>query len=563
MSYIIVPSIETFFRLPTANQERIFKGAHSVFDKNQLEGVIDTFYAAAALAVRNIKPSFNVRQFHDLETRPTIAVIADGATIHTNILTPKQHEIQKADGEKAVELGRNLAERGWRVVLPGYTGLCENIMEGIREAGGQYIVVMNKRSLKYDDSGKPILPQNGDHGFYIITNTLAESKSVLFALSDSLVYFKGGLRTLDIFTDHFVLQQISMLDSYRINGDHKRKLVLMNDDGFWQPVLNMTNHMIAEGFVDKEHREIARNTTSLSETLAELDGTLRPGGLWPGPERGVPELFIPSMAITLAAELSRASVMRQIRPTTAEGLKSALAEAKTCCAHGNSLIDPCIQNVISREIVRVYCGSRPRGDVVNKHTEAGYAAGYMIAESDRGLVYGGATKGIMGKVGDGSLAAKNSRHSPLILAVTPFSILLGTGTAVNEGFHPGLAVTIAAPGMQERKMFMSSLVGQPQPPIEFRPKSVLLSGGWGSVDETIEDLVLGAQGVVDNELIVCSIDGYWDCLPKTFEPGVSGGYTDPRGLDRISYVTSESELEQKLARPQGGSFVSVRALNVA
>lgn len=548
MSYILVPSTDAFMRMPVHLHEQLFAGAHKVTDRNQLEKIVCDLRTAAETITKNIKPSFSGEHLRDLETRPTIAVIADGATIHTNTLSGEQQKLQADDAEKAVAMGRALARKGWRVVLPGYTGLCESLIKGIREEDGQYIVVMTKRSLRRDHNDAPILPKNGTHGFYIVTNTLAESKSILFALSDSLVFFRGGLRTLDIFTDHFVLEQTSMVKGYRVHGDHRRKLILFNDDSFWQPVLDMTDHMIAEKFVDEKHRHIPHVEKLKHQIIGLLEEDFYPGSSWPAVKSGSPELFIPSGAITLAAELSRASVIRQIIPTTAAELKAALIHERKF-AKQNGPLDPQLQNVDRDQFISVYCGSRDGSDPIYKQSSG--EAGATLRRLGKYIIYGGSKFGNMGAVADGYLDADcSSLKPPRVLAVTPFAILLGTSTAANEGFHQGITLTIGVPGMQERKMIMTSL----------SRKSIVLSGGWGSLDETFEEAVLVDLDVTKRESFVLNVNGYWNGLPGLFEPSLEHGFTDEKILAWFNLTNSVPELEQKLLRSAEKSYRHAPAL---
>ena len=488
---------------------------------------------------------------NDFDYRPVIAVIADGATIHTNIPGERTKELQRADMETAFHLGASLADKGWRVALPGYNGLCRAVIEGIVSKNGAYIVVAERRSITFNDQGVPLLPTSDGHGQYIVTNTIGESKSVLFALSDTLVYLKGGLNTFDIFTDHFVLEQTSMFRNFHIHGTHRRKLILFNDDGFWQPSLDMTEHMLAAGLADEQHRPLLKRLGStdsrspiihiaynVEEIIDQIGGSLYEGKPWLPTDASEPILFVPPHAINLAYELSRALVMRKIRPVEPFQLKERLGKIRKINAP-TTLNNGPILTAISQPCVAVYCGSRIGHDPI--HVEAAKATGRMLRECGVTLVYGGSEFGIMGAIANGFTEADCDAHPAYALAVTPLPFLTGGSTAANEGFNPRITATIAVPGMQERKMLMTTL----------SDISIMLTGGWGSLDEALEEVRLCSQNACNRHLVILNVKGYWNHFPELFAEAIKRGYMSKESMDCVSIVNSVQSLRsavQKLLR---------------
>jgi len=113
--------------------------------------------------------------------------------------------------------------------------------------------------------------------------------------------------------------------------------------------------------------------------------------------------------------------------------------------------------------VAVYCGSALGSDpaFLAEAKELGRA----IAEAGLGLVYGGASVGLMGAVADAALAGRAE-----VIGVLP-EILSGSEIA-----HRGLTRLEMVPTMHERKARM----------VKLADAFLMLPGGYGTLDEMME-----------------------------------------------------------------------------
>ena len=137
----------------------------------------------------------------------------------------------------------------------------------------------------------------------------------------------------------------------------------------------------------------------------------------------------------------------------------------------------------------VYCGS-------NKGTRARYAeAAVELADAlvDRGieLVYGGASRGIMGVLADRVLEQGGAVHG-----VMPQQ-LVGKEIA-----HDGLTKLHVVGSMHERKLLMAAL----------SDGFIALPGGFGTLEEIIEIVTWGQLRFHDKPCGVLNVDGYFDHL---------------------------------------------------
>src|SRR5690606_6740544 len=62
--------------------------------------------------------------------------------------------------------------------------------------------------------------------------------------SDAFVALPGGIGTLEEVVEIMTWAQL---------GHHRKPIVLVNIDGFWNPLLALLDHMRAEGFVHTGH----------------------------------------------------------------------------------------------------------------------------------------------------------------------------------------------------------------------------------------------------------------------------------------------------------------------
>ena len=74
----------------------------------------------------------------------------------------------------------------------------------------------------------------------IVVDDMHQRKQLMFAKSDAFVALPGGLGTLEEFVEQLTWTQL---------GRHTKPIVLVNIDGFWEPLLALLRHMRAEAFI--------------------------------------------------------------------------------------------------------------------------------------------------------------------------------------------------------------------------------------------------------------------------------------------------------------------------
>ena len=104
----------------------------------------------------------------------------------------------------------------------------------------------------------------GKHDIHalIVTETMHERKKLMLGNSDAVIALPGGPGTLD--------ELIEVL-TWRHLGLHSKPTFLLNTGGYWDPLLALFDHMVAEGFVGPQFRDYL----SVFKTVDELVAALR------------------------------------------------------------------------------------------------------------------------------------------------------------------------------------------------------------------------------------------------------------------------------------------------
>ena len=131
--------------------------------------------------------------------------------------------------------GAMIAAQGWRLVYgAGDVGLMGEVAAAAQAQGASTLGVIPTH-LMTREKGRAGLSQ------MILTENMHERKKVMFMNSDAVVVLPGGAGSLDEFFEVLTWRQI---------GLHEKPIFLLNVAGYWNPLLALIDHVIAEGFAD-------------------------------------------------------------------------------------------------------------------------------------------------------------------------------------------------------------------------------------------------------------------------------------------------------------------------
>lgn len=137
----------------------------------------------------------------------------------------------------------------------------------------------------------------------------------------------------------------------------------------------------------------------------------------------------------------------------------------------------------------VYCGSNLGSRA--KYAEAAEELADVLVRHDLELVYGGASKGMMGVIADRVLKLGGRAHG-----VIPKMLI------EKEIGHTGLTELHVVASMHERKTMMAAL----------SDGFIAMPGGFGTLEEIIEIVTWGQLRFHDKPCGLLNVDGYFDAL---------------------------------------------------
>ena len=176
--------------------------------------------------------------------------------------------------------------------------------------------------------------------------------------------------------------------------------------------------------------------------------------------------------------------------------------------------------------VAVFCGSRAGSDPA--FAEAAAALGRGLAEAQITVIYGGGRAGLMGIVADAAIAAGGR-----VEGIIPEFLVKW------EVPHAGLNVLEVTDSMHSRKRRM----------FERADAFVILPGGVGTLDETVEMLSWRQLKLHDKRILICDIAGWARSFVSAIEATVEQGFADSAVRDFIELCAGpDAVLAQLRAR---------------
>jgi uncharacterized protein (TIGR00730 family) len=172
----------------------------------------------------------------------------------------------------------------------------------------------------------------------------------------------------------------------------------------------------------------------------------------------------------------------------------------------------------------VFCGSSEGSEAV--YREAATATGSALARAGIGLVYGGASVGLMGAVADAALAAGGE-----VTGVMPRPLV------DKEIAHPSLSELHVVASMHERKALMA----------ELSSGFVALPGGIGTLEELFEVWTWAQLGYHAKPCAILNVAGFYDHLVGFLDHVVEQRFLRVEHRRMLIEVTDPGELLARLA----------------
>lgn len=136
--------------------------------------------------------------------------------------------------DTARAFGKILAEEKIRLVYGGGSfGLMGAVAQAAAENGGEVTGIIPDFLIAREMAFKGASEM-------IITQDMHERKHKMFQRADAFVTLPGGIGTLEE-----IIEQLSWAQL----GRHKKPVLILNVNGFWNPLLDLFKHQIDHGFI--------------------------------------------------------------------------------------------------------------------------------------------------------------------------------------------------------------------------------------------------------------------------------------------------------------------------
>ena len=181
------------------------------------------------------------------------------------------------------------------------------------------------------------------------------------------------------------------------------------------------------------------------------------------------------------------------------------------------------KSALSMPLVAVYCGSRLGNNDV--YEPAARELGSALADTGMGLVYGGASIGLMGAVADEVI-----KGGAEAVGVIPTFMLK------HEIAHEQLTRLHLTDTMHTRKTVMA----------EYADAFITLPGGLGTLEEIMEIATWRQLYQHEKPMIILNINGFYDRMIEHLKYTTEQGFMKQQDLDRLVVCNTINEAIEML-----------------
>ncbi|MCA6377649.1 MAG: TIGR00730 family Rossman fold protein [Cytophagales bacterium] len=171
----------------------------------------------------------------------------------------------------------------------------------------------------------------------------------------------------------------------------------------------------------------------------------------------------------------------------------------------------------------VFCGSSVGSEAI--YAASAQGLGFLLAQSNSTLIYGGGNVGLMGILADAVLT-----NGGKVIGVIPDFLLR------REVAHHGITQLEVVDSMHERKRRMADLADA----------FIALPGGWGTLDELAEILTWRQLGLISSPIGLLNVNGYFDHLVEQMKVMTRDGFLADTNLASLEISDSPISLLTQL-----------------
>jgi uncharacterized protein (TIGR00730 family) len=162
--------------------------------------------------------------------------------------------------EEAEKLGKVLVDNGMDLVYGGATVGCMGaVADAVMNAGGKVIGVIPEKLKNVEIAHQQLSELH-------VVSTMHERKALMAEYADGFIALPGGSGTLEEWFEVFTWAQL---------GYHNKPCALLNINDYYSPIISLFDHMIEQGFVKAEYKDlivIDRDSKELVNKLKKYEG---------------------------------------------------------------------------------------------------------------------------------------------------------------------------------------------------------------------------------------------------------------------------------------------------
>lgn len=157
--------------------------------------------------------------------------------------------------KEAARLGALLAQKGIGLVYGGaQVGCMGAVANACLAEGGEVIGVIPEKLVTVEVAHVGLTEQH-------VVKTMHERKAMMAELADAFIALPGGAGTLEEWFEVFTWSQI---------GYHHKPCSFLNINHFYEPLIQMLDHTIEQGFMRSAYKDLIITDTEAEALLEKL-----------------------------------------------------------------------------------------------------------------------------------------------------------------------------------------------------------------------------------------------------------------------------------------------------
>ncbi len=154
--------------------------------------------------------------------------------------------------QTAIDLGSQIAQHGFGVVYGGgRLGLMGLVANSALNAGGKVIGFIPEHLDSREGAHDGLTELH-------IVDSMHTRKMNMATQADMFVVLPGGFGTLDELFEIITWRQLKL---------HEKPIIVINMNGYWDPLKSIINNVVDEHFAHEEHRSIVKFVDKVEDVL--------------------------------------------------------------------------------------------------------------------------------------------------------------------------------------------------------------------------------------------------------------------------------------------------------